>query len=63
MKRNRKRKMAAVPAAGSTSKLVEQPRPVSKLGRELRAISDRIAASGLPPLTRRQIARRLGRSA
>jgi hypothetical protein len=31
--------------------------PISKLGRDLRAISDKIAASGLRPLTRREVAR------
>ena len=35
----------------------EKNRPISKLGRDLRAISDKIAASGERPLTRREIAR------
>jgi hypothetical protein len=35
----------------------EKNRPISKLGRELRAISDKIAASGERPLNRREIAR------
>jgi hypothetical protein len=39
--------------AGSNGK----NRPVSKLGRDLRAISDKIAASGARPLTRREVAR------
>ena len=52
-----KRKTAAGPGEGDPSKLVERPRPISKLGRELRASSDKIAASGLRPLTRRENAR------
>jgi hypothetical protein len=43
---------AAVPKNGHKAKPV-----VSKLGKELRRISDKIAASGEKPLTRRELER------
>ena len=50
--------MAKVAEESTTNKNGHKAKPaVSKLGRDLRKISDRIAASGLKPLTRREIER------
>jgi len=48
-------------AGVTTSRRTSQAQPVSELGRRLRKISEKIAASGEKPLTRRELEREIAR--
>jgi hypothetical protein len=51
--------MAKATARESSKNGIRTKPPVSKLGRELRRIAEKIAASGEKPLTRRELEREI----